>query len=142
MKNKLSYITIGLLLLIVSSCQKDPTGNPITVEASTNTPIAYFNIYESCMPGPNSLPLGSFDNLNDLGGGNYDYQLEEGYEELCYTITGNILANSDSTGTTMVSIKAFYTEEGNVVGFQDIEMKRPHGEYKIKYEFRADTYLE
>lgn len=34
------------------------------------------------------------------------------------------------------------TEEGNVVGFQELEVKRPHDERSIRYEFRPDTYLE
>jgi len=142
MKNKVIFISIALLLLSLASCQKKMTGNAITIEASTNTPISFFHIYKTCKPGPNLLPLGPFDNLNNLGNGNYDYEIEEGYKENCFTITGTILANSDTTGKTTVNIEAYYTEEGNVCGFQDIEMKRPHGEYKINYEFRADTYLE
>ncbi|PHR43955.1 MAG: hypothetical protein COA32_15585 [Fluviicola sp.] len=142
MKNKLLFIPIILMFLTATSCQKDLTGNAITIEANTNDTVTYFRIYRSCEPGSNFLPQGSFNNLNYLGNGNYNYEIEKGYEETCFTITGTIPENNDSTGKTTVNIDIFYTEEGNVVGFQDIELKRPHGEQYIRYEFRPDTYIE
>jgi hypothetical protein len=142
MKNKLLYPLFIFILVLSASCKKDLTGNAITIEANTNDTVSYFRIYSSCEPGPNGLPLGSFDDLNYLGNGNYSYEIEKGYDESCFTITGTVPENNDTTGKTIVNIDAFYTEEGNVVGFQDIELKRPHGEQRIKYEFRPDTYLE
>ncbi|MEX2484533.1 MAG: hypothetical protein WED10_08235 [Brumimicrobium sp.] len=142
MKNKLPFIIIILALLTATSCKKDLTGNAITIETNTNDTVTYFRLYSSCEPGPNQLPLGSFDDLNYLGNGDHHYEIEKGYEEPCFTITGIIPENNDSIGKTTMNIDVFYTEEGNVVGFQDIELKRPHGEYKISYEFRADTYIE
>lgn len=142
MKNKLYFISFLILLSAATSCKKDLIGNTITVESNTNDTVTYFRIYNSCEPGPNSLPLGTFDNLNYFGNGNYDYQIEKGYDDVCFTITGTIPENTNTTGVTTVSINAYYTEAGNVVGFQDIELKRPHGEYKISYEFRADTYID
>lgn len=141
MKNKLLFIPIALLLT-TTSCKKDITGNAITIEANTSDTVTKFRIYNSCEPGPNSLPLGSFDNLNYLGNGNYHYEIEKGYDESCFTITGTIPENNDPTGVTTVSIDAYYTQEGNVAGFQDIEIKRPHDEQQIKYEFRPETYVE
>jgi hypothetical protein len=142
MKNNFVFISIITALLTVTSCKKDLTGNAITIEANTNDTVRYLRIYESCMPGPNQLPQGSWTDLNYLGNGNYNFQLEKGYEESCFTITGTILENNDSTGTTKFEVDIYYTEEGNVVGFQEIELKRPHGEQKIRYEFRPDTYLD
>jgi hypothetical protein len=130
------------MLLTVTSCKKDLTGNAITIEANTNDTVTNFHIYPSCEPGPNSLPLGFLDGLNYLGDGDYHYEIEKGYDESCFTITGKIPEDTSTTGITTVSINVFYTEEGNVVGFQDIELKRPHDEYQIRYEFRPDTYLE
>jgi hypothetical protein len=142
MKNKLLFTTVTLILLTATSCKKDLTGNAITIEANTNDTVTQFHLYRSCKPGPNFLPLGYYDNLNYLGNGNYHYEIEKGYDESCFTLTGTIPENQDSTGKTTVNIDAFYTEEGNVVGFQDLELKRPHNEYKISYEFRPDTHIE
>ncbi|MDX1651260.1 MAG: hypothetical protein R3277_02135, partial [Brumimicrobium sp.] len=85
---------------------------------------------------------GAFYPLENNGNGNYSYQIASGYENDCFTITGDVPANNDTFGKTIIDIDVFYTEEGNVVGFQDIELQRPHGEYHIFYEFRPDTYLE
>ena len=104
-------------------------------------PVNYFYLYNSCEPGPGQ-PLGIASALENLGNGNYSYQLESGYESDCFTITGDVPANNDTTGKTIIDIDVFYTEEGNTVGFQDIELERPHGEYHIFYEFRPDTYVE
>lgn len=142
MKNKLLFTSIILAFLAASSCKKDLTGNAITIEANTNDTVSYFRIYRSCEPGPNFLPQGSFNNLNYLGNGNYNYEIEKGYDESCFTITGTIPENTSTTGLTTVSIDVYYTEEGNVVGFQDLEIKRPHDEQYIRYEFRPDTYIE
>jgi hypothetical protein len=57
-------------------------------------------------------------------------------------ITGTIPANNNASGITTLAIDVFYTHEGNVVGFYNIELQRPHDEYAIRYEFRPDTYLE
>jgi hypothetical protein len=94
------------------------------------------------MPSPNNLPTGIPKNLNYLGNGVYNFQLQEGYNEDCLTLTGTVLENNDSSGTTKVNIDIYYTNEGNVVGFQELELKRPHGNYELRFEFRADTYLE
>jgi hypothetical protein len=144
MKNSSRYIIVGLILFLISSCHKDPTGNPITVEATANVEIEYFKIYDDCGDGPNGIPLSQYwlANIEEESPGNYAYQIEKGYENSCFFIAGTIPAVSDTVGKTQVSIKAFYTEEGNICGFQDIEMKRPHNAYTIRYEFRADTYLE
>jgi hypothetical protein len=87
-------------------------------------------------------PLGSVFPLQDNGDGNYSFQLESGYESDCFTITGDVAANNDTSGKTIIDIDVFYTEEGNTVGFQDVELTRPHGEYRVFYEFRPDTYIE
>ena len=142
MKNSPIYMATLVLLFLIVSCQKDLTGNAISVEARSNVTVDKFHLYSTCRDGPNQLPLGNFDPLNASGNGYYTYSISAGYETECFTVTGNIPANNDSTGTTQVEIEAFYTEEGNVVGFQEIEFKRPHDEYKIRYEFRPDTYLE
>lgn len=142
MQDKINYIVFLLALFLMVSCKKDLTGNAISIEASSNVSVDYFRLYYSCDPGPGMIPYGSFDNLNSEGNGNYSYQLDAGYTSSCFMITGTISANNDTTGKTVVNIDAFYTEEGNVVGFEDIELKRPHDQYAIRYEFRADTYIE
>ena len=143
MKNRLFTILIISTLFLLTSCQKDLTGNPITIEASSNTLIDDFDLYTSCSPGPGGLPLDYPDSLHGDGNGNYSYQIDAGYSpSQCFTIGGTIPANTDSTGKTIVNIDIFYTEEGNVVGFQDIELQRPHDAYAINYEFRPDTYVE
>lgn len=126
----------------MTSCRKDLTGNAITIEVDTNDSISFLRLYDSCEPGPNNLPQGSWTDFTYLGNGNYEFQLEKGYEENCFTITGTILENNDSTGTTRFYVDLYYTEEGNTVGFQELELKRPHGDHQIRYEFRPDTYLE
>ena len=141
MKNSPFYSVI-LLLLITVSCRKDLPGNAISVEARSNVTVDKFHLYSTCRDGPNQLPLGDFVPLNESGNGYYTYSISAGYETECFTVTGTIPATSDSTGTTKVDIDAYYTEEGNVVGFQEIELQRPHDEYAIRYEFRPDTYLE
>ena len=142
MINKLLFILLTLAFFTATSCRKDLPGNAISVEARSNVTVDKFHLYSTCRDGPNQLPLGDFNPLNASGNGYYTYSISAGYETECFTVTGNIPANNDSTGTTKVNIEAFYTEEGNVVGFQDIELKRPHDEYEIRYEFRPDTYLE
>lgn len=143
MKNRFGITLFVYCLLLLFSCKKDLTGNPITIEASSNTLIDDFDLYTSCSPGPGGLPLGYPDSVNGDGTGNYTFQIESGYDaNQCYTITGTIPANNDTTGKTIVNIDVFYTDEGNVVGFEDIELKRPHGAYAIGYEFRPDTYIE
>jgi hypothetical protein len=146
MKNKLPFITLFFTLLIASSCHKDPTGNPITVEATSNVEIEQFRIYEDCGPGPNGIPLSHhwLANIEEESPGNYAYQIEKGYENTCFFIAGTIPAVADTVGKTVVSIKAFYTEEGNVCGFFDVELDRPHAgnSWAIRYEFQPSTFFE
>ena len=142
MQNKLFFISIILLLFATSSCRKDLTGNTILIEANTNDSIGYLRLYNSCRPGPNNLPLGSWTDFNYLGNGNADFLLEKGYTDDCFTITGRIPENTDTTGSTKVNILAYYKEEGNTVGFHNIQLQRPHDQYQIRYELRPDTYLE
>jgi hypothetical protein len=143
MKNSYNIALIICCLTLMFSCKKDIVGNPITIEAYSNVPITYFGLYKSCQAGPGGYPAFAPDPLTDSGNGNYSYEIESGYgRSQCFTIGGTIPASSDTTGKTTVNIDVFYTEEGNVVGFQDIELKRPHGEHQIRYEIRPDTYLE
>ena len=142
MKNKLYIFSLFIFLTATTSCKKDLTGNAITIEVDTNDSISFLRLYDSCEPGPNNLPQGSWTDFTYLGNGFYEFQLEKGYEEDCFTVTGRLEENNDSSGTTIVNINAYYTEEGNVVGFQELEIKRPHDERSIRYEFRPDTYLE
>lgn len=140
MKNKFLFLAITLLLFTVTSCQKKRT--VITIEVNTNDIFTYFKLHYSCEPGLNQLPSGPSSYLDYLGNGNYHHETYEVPKVKCFTITGTIPENNDSIGKTIVNIDAFYTEEGNIVGFKNIELKRPHGEYKISYKFRADTYIE
>ncbi len=125
-------------------CKKEIVGNPVRVEVYSNVaPTTYFGLYNSCQAGPGGYPDFAPEPLTDNGNGNYLYQIDAGYSPTqCFTIGGTIPANSDTTGKTIVDIDVFYREEGNVVGFQDIELQRPHGAYAIRYEFRPDTYVE
>ena len=141
MKNSPFYSVI-LLLIIIASCRKDLPGNPITIEASTNDTLLSSGVRGDCKGGPPEIVLGAWNELEDMGNGEYEYEIQAGYEYDCFTILATIPANNDITGTTKADINAFYTEEGNVVGFQEIELKSPHDEYEIRYEFRVDTYLE
>ena len=143
MKNKLFLISIISLLVTTSSCRKDLTGNTILIEAATNDSIAFLRLYNSCDPGPDfSVPLGSWTDFTYLGDGNANFLLEKGFTEECFTVTGRVPENMDTTGVTTVDILAYYQEEGNTVGFHNIQLKRPHEQYFIRYEFRPDTYLE
>lgn len=141
MKNRLSTITILISIFLFTSCKKELEGNSISIDVNSNLPVDYFYLYNSCEPGPGE-PLGSKFSLQNNGNGDYFYQLESGYESDCFTIVGDVASNNDTSGKTIIDIDVFYTEEGNVVGFQDIELERPHGEYRIFYEFRPDTYIE
>ncbi len=141
MKNKLRVLPIIILLFTATSCKKDLTGNAITIQASSNLSVDDFYLYDSCEPGPGE-PQGSKFPLENSGTGNYSYQLDSGYDSDCFTIMGFVPSNNDTTGKTIVAIDVFYSEEENTVGFQDIELERPHGEYRIFYEFRPDTYIE
>lgn len=77
------------------------------------------------------------------GDGAYFLNLDEKESSSsCLMVVGTIPENQSSEGVTKVTINAFFTEHGNIVGFQDIEIKRPHGQRQIKYEFHTDTYLE
>jgi len=143
MQNKLFLISIVFSLFATASCRKDLTGNTILIEASTNDTIGYLRLYNSCDPGPNiNVPLGSWKDFTYLGDGNASFILEKGYTEECFTVTGRVHENTDTTGVTTVDILAYYQEEGNTVGFHNIQLKRPHEQYFIRYEFRPDTYLE
>lgn len=142
MKSKLQYITIALLLLTASSCKKNLTVNAITVGVSTNDTLSFLRFYDRCDAGPNGMPSGSYNTFDDHGNGNYSIKVEEGYQNNCFMVAGAIAANTDSTGTTVLNIDAYYSEEGNIVGFQEIELKRPHGEHQIRYEFKPDTYVD
>ena len=141
MKIKLLYTLLGLVV-ITTSCQKDLNGNAITVDVTTNDTLIFLRFYERCDSGPDGMPSGSYSFFNNQGSGNYSISVEEGYQNNCFIVAGAIAANNDSTGKTVLNINAFYTNEGNVVGFKELELKRPHDEYQIRYEFQADTYLE
>lgn len=149
MKNKHPLITIVFILLTATSCQKDLAGNPITVEVYTNDTLTNLAVYStnetSHCPPPASPAIGvnSGKLIPYIGNGNYRIELdEEASDTYCVTIKGAIPANEDSVGTSKSEIQAFFTEHDNVVGFQNIELKRPHDEYKIVYQFRPDTYIE
>lgn len=142
MKNKLLFIATILLLLTTLSCKKNLTGNAITVDVSTNDTLSFLRFYDRCDAGPNGMPSGSYSTFEDHENGNYSIKVEEGYQNDCFMFAGAIEENNDSSGTSVLNIDAYYTNEGNVVGFQEIELKRPHGEYQIRYEFRPDTYVD
>ncbi|MGM0477912.1 MAG: hypothetical protein ACQERC_01730 [Bacteroidota bacterium] len=142
MKNKHLYLIAVPAVLSIFGCQKDLTGNAISIEAHSNVKVKNFHLYSTCRDGPNQLPLGNFDPLNEISNGYYTYQIDKGYETECFTVTGTVPENTDSTGETTVDITAFYTDAGNKTGFQKIELQRPHESYKIRYEFRPDTYIE
>jgi hypothetical protein len=143
MKNSASIILSPLLFLAVMGCQKDLAGNAITVEAYTNAnTISSFWLHPSCEMGPGGIPFGSYTLFENLGNGNYLNEVEEGYTNPCFKVTGTIPANNDSVGTTVFNLKAFFTNEKNVVGFQNIERKRPHGQIDIRYEFSVRSWLE
>jgi hypothetical protein len=143
MKNKLYFLTILLLLLVNYGCHKNLSGNAVTVDASTNSDtIINFWLHRSCEAGPGGIPPGSKYNFENLGNGQYFLKITEGYKNKCFTVTGTIPANTDTIGKTVFNLKAYFTNEGNVIGFQDIELKRPHSEYLIRYDFRTDTYIE
>lgn len=143
MKNKLLIFTVFSLFYVVSSCRKDLTGSPITIAIESNEAISYFKIVKAC--GSMSDPSVSMQAIywDDLESGNYTFDLtKEESDNPCFKIVGTVAANSDTVGKTIINIEAFFTEHGNIVGFQDVELKRPHGEYKIDYQFRPETYLE
>jgi hypothetical protein len=144
MKNSASIILSPLLFLAVMGCQKDLAGNAITVEAYTNAnTISSFRMYFRCSSGPGGFPIGSADAFfENAGNGNYILHVDEGYPFDCFVVGGTIPANNDSVGTTVFNLKAFFTNEKNVVGFQNIERKRPHGQIDIRYEFSVRSWLE
>lgn len=145
MKNKLLFITV-ILILTATSCQKDLTGSSITITAYANDTIEYFyyrSTHESFCPPINDPSTGTIKAITYTGNGNYLVDLdEEETNTVCISITGTIPENQDTIGYTIINIEAYYTEEGNVVGFQDIKLKRPHDETEIAYQFRPDTYIE
>lgn len=146
MKNKLLFIPVFFFLLTATSCKKDLRGNSVTITGSTNDTIMYFYYHstnQSYCP-PIADPVVGYPHIIPyLGNGSYRVDLtEEESNTVCLSITGTIPANQDSTGKTILSIEAYYTKEGNITGFQNIELKRPHEEYKIVYQFSPDTYIE
>lgn len=142
MKNKLLDISLFIFLFFVTSCRKDLTGNAITVDVSTNDTFIFLRFYDRCDAGPNGMPSGSYSTFDDHGNGNYSINVEEGYQNDCFMVAGAIAENNDNSGTTVLNVDAYYTEEGNIVGFQEIKLKRPHNEYQIRYEFRPDNYVD
>ena len=142
MKNKLLFILLIFFLVSNSSCRKNLVGNEITITLSTNDTLSFLRFYKSCQAGPGGMPSGTFNTFDDHGNGNYSFIVEEGYKNACFMVAGAITENNDSSGTTVLNINAFYTKEGNIVGFDEIKLKRPHDKFQIRYEFRPDTYLE
>lgn len=148
MKNKLYFISFLILLSAATSCKKDLIGSPITLTGSTNDTIHnfYYHItnksFDYCPPIA-SPAIGSPKGITYTGNGNYQINLdEEESNRVCISITGTIPANEDTVGVTKANIQAFFTEHSNIVGFKNVELKRPHEEYKIEYQFRPDTYIE
>jgi len=141
MKIKFLYTLLGFVVM-TTSCQKDLNGKAITVDVSTNGTLSFLRFYEGCNPGPDGMPSGSYATFNNQGNGNYSILVEEGYQNTCFMVAGAIAENNDSSGKTEFNIHAFYTTEGNVVGFKELEIKRPHGEFQIRYKFHSDTYIE
>lgn len=143
MKNKFLILTIFSLLFVVSSCRKDLTGSPLTIDIETNEAISYFKIVKAC--GSMSDPSVSSKAIywDDLVSGKYSIDLtKEDSDNPCFKIVGTVAANAETVGKTIINIEAFFTEHGNVVGFQHIELTRPHGTFKIDYQFKPETYLE
>lgn len=133
--------SVIIFLFLLCSCKKDLTGNSISIQTNSNVLIDDYYLYYSCEPGPGE-PLGSKFPIENNGSGIYYYQLESGYEIDCFTIIGDVAANNDTSGRTIIDLDLFYTEKGSTVGFQNIEIERPHDQYRIYYEFRPDTYIE
>lgn len=142
--NKLKTLILSILLIFsIVGCKKTFVGNPITIEATSTVPISNLRFYVTCNAGPGGFPLGDpvyfVDNLN----GSYTHQVASGYHPAeCFTIGGTVPADTSTTGVTKVDIQAFYTNEGNVTGFYTLELKKPHGEYTIRYQFSPATYIE
>ena len=149
MKNKFLFIIVVFVLLTINSCQKDLTGSPISIEASTNYTITDLmvngtNQHHYCPPLTSLAATAHFYGFVPyIGGGVYRLDVDEDASvKYCITIRGTIPANEDTTGATKVAIQAFFTEHGNVFGFHEIEFKRPHDEHHIVYRCRPDTYIE
>ena len=142
MKIKRMITNSIIVLLLFLGCKKEFISKPITIEAMSNIQINYFRYHNSCDSSPYYLNF--WGDIEDQGNENYQAQIPEGYDELCFTVSGEIPANSDTVGKTVISVEAFYSEEGNVCGFFDLELDRPHGanSYALEFQFRADTYLE
>ena len=143
MKNKLLIFSILSVLFIISSCRKDLTGSPLTIAIETNEAISYFKILKVCGSMSDSSVSSKAIYWEDLESGNYTFDLtKEESDNPCFKIVGTVAANAETVGKTIINIEAFFTEHGNVVGFQHIELTRPHGTYKIGYQFKPETYLE
>lgn len=143
MKNKFLYLLFSFILVLSTSCQKDLRGSLISINASTNdNTLNGMRVYLKCsaLADPS---IGSPIAFTPDGDGAYFLNLDEKESSSsCLMVVGTIPENQSSEGVTKVTINAFFTEHGNIVGFQDIEIKRPHGQRQIKYEFHTDTYLE
>lgn len=149
MKNKFVFIVVIFVLLAANSCKKDLTESPISIEASTNYTLTDLvvngtNQSRYCPPiGDPAATAFFYGFVPYVGGGVYRLDVDEDASiKYCITIRGTIPANEDSTGTTEVAVQAFFTEYGNVFGFHEIKLKRPHDEHDIVYRCRPDTYIE
>lgn len=135
-------IFLIVIIALLAGCKKEFVSKPITIEATSNIQIEQFRFHNSC--GPSPYYLNYWGVIEDQGNGKYSAQIPEGYDELCFVVSGEIPANNDTFGKTIISVQAFYSEEGNVCGFFDLEVDRPHSAntYALNFEFRADTYIE
>jgi hypothetical protein len=144
MINKIfSLAVIIFLFLCIFSCRKNLTGSAISVQVNTNNDtIKNLRIYTKCtaLADPS---IGSPIYFEYLGDGKYLVDLNKiNSSSECLMIVGTVIGNQDSIGTTNVNIKAFFTEHGNIVGFQEIGWARPHGSRDFYYDLRTDTYIE
>ena len=143
MKNKFLYLLFSFVLVLNTSCRKDLRGSLISISASTNDDtLVNMRVYLKCsaLADPS---IGSPISFSEEGGGEYFLNLnEKESSSTCLMVAGTIPENQSSEGVTKITINAFFTEHGNPVGFQELEVKRPHDERSIRYEFRPDTYLE
>ncbi|MGM0477909.1 MAG: hypothetical protein ACQERC_01715 [Bacteroidota bacterium] len=149
MKNDFLFVTVIFVFITVNSCQKDLTGSPISIEARTNYTITDLVVHGTnqthyCPPLASPAATAHFYGfIPYIGGGLYQLDVDEDASvNYCITIRGTIPAIEDTTGTTKVAINAFFTKHGNVFGFHELELKRPHDEHHIVHRCRPDTYIE
>lgn len=142
MRNRNVVLILFLTMFVLMSCEKEFVSKPITIEATSNVEIDNFRFHNSC--GPSPYYLNYWGEITNQGNGIYRREISEEYDEVCFVVSGDIPANTDTTGKTIISVRAFYSDEGNVCGFYDLEIDRPHNAntYALNFEFRADTYIE